>query len=57
MITCLLSQVLDGPVSTANIEVDGGSTEGEEAQERATSKQHNECRCLQYVVVCGKKEE
>lgn len=43
MMTCLLSQVLDGPVSTANIEVDGGSTEGEEAQERATSKQHNEC--------------
>ena len=35
MITCLLSQVLDGPVSTANIEVDGGSTDGTVERARA----------------------
>jgi hypothetical protein len=56
VITYLLSQVLDGVISTANIEADGGSTQGEEAQERAMSKQHNGCRYLQYAVVCGKKE-
>jgi hypothetical protein len=42
-ITYLLFQVLDGPISTADIEVDGGSTEGEDAQERAMGEQHNGC--------------
>jgi hypothetical protein len=51
--TYLLVQVLDGLVSTADIEVDGCSTEGEDAQgERAMGEQHNG-----YVVVYGKEEE
>jgi hypothetical protein len=53
VITYLLSQVLDGLISTTNIEADGRGTEGEEAQERAMSKQHNGCRYL----CCGVWEE
>ena len=43
IITHLLVQVLDGPISAADIEVDGRSTEGEDAHERAMGEQHNGC--------------
>lgn len=38
-----LLEILDGLISTADIQADGCSTECEEAQKRAVGEQHNGC--------------